>query len=332
MGVIAETPRMKIDGNGDEYLIAVIEFDELVDPLTTLLVGEGDTRAILTEAVISTQLSSIEISDESAKALRELIQGSAAYRGAAQSKVPTSERFASVLRGMEAEARLKEDDRDMLICHYNAPDHTLTARQMSALMGWGGQSANRFYGGLARRVAEELGWVPTEREGYDGYYVSGLILGSRPEGAFEWTMRPQVARALELLKWPELVRLGDKGSTQESEITEYGQRYAWQKRLERDSRAAKFAKTYHGYNCQACRMSFSEVYGNIGAGFIEAHHLVPLSDIRVGEERAYKPTDFAVLCSNCHRMIHRWPNTDNPQPSDIDGFTNMVRARKRTNY
>lgn len=330
-GLVVAPPHMKTDDGGEEYPVATIEFDELVDPFTTLLVSERDTRGILPETVINTQFSGIQISDDAAHALKELIKGSAAARTTAQSKVPPPERFASMLAKMEEEGRLKEYDRDMLICHYNTPDHTLTGRQMSALMGWGGQSANRFYGDLGRRVAEELAWVPTEREGYDGFYVSGLILGSRPRKAFEWTMRPQVVRALELLKWPELKRPSDGALTLGAgSVTEYGQQYAWQKRLERDSRVARLAKVHHGFNCQACKMSFSDVYGDIGVEFIEAHHLIPLSDIRSGEERAYKPSDFAVLCSNCHRMIHRWPDPDHPRPSDIDGFTKMIQARKGT--
>jgi hypothetical protein len=136
--------------------------------------------------------------------------------------VPAANRFASVFETMAKAGRLSEDDRDMLICHYNASEHKLTGREMSALMGWGGQTANRFYGNLARRIAEESDWVPTEHEGYDGFHVSVLILGSRSQGSFEWTMRPQVARALEMLKWPELTRLGGSEPAQGPlSITEY---------------------------------------------------------------------------------------------------------------
>ena len=67
----------------------------------------------------------------------------------------------------------------------------------------------------------------------------------------------------------------------------------------------------------------------IGADFIEAHHLVPLSHIKPGEERAYVADDFAVLCSNCHRMIHRWPDPSAPQPEDINGFAEMVRSGRQ---
>jgi 5-methylcytosine-specific restriction protein A len=46
-------------------------------------------------------------------------------------------------------------------------------------------------------------------------------------------------------------------------------------------------------------------YGEVGKGFIEAHHLTPLYSLK-GQKVTLDPRrDFSVLCSNCHRMIHR---------------------------
>ncbi|MEZ2379015.1 HNH endonuclease [Enterobacter sp. RCC_40] len=55
--------------------------------------------------------------------------------------------------------------------------------------------------------------------------------------------------------------------------------------------------------CEACGFDFKEVYGAIGSGFCKVHHLQPLSkaDGVVNTEL----TDLAIVCSNCHRMIHR---------------------------
>jgi 5-methylcytosine-specific restriction enzyme A len=61
-----------------------------------------------------------------------------------------------------------------------------------------------------------------------------------------------------------------------------------------------------GYVCQACSFSFAEKYGDQMEGFIEAHHKVPLSKLGVdGAELEPSATDFMVLCSNCHKAIHR---------------------------
>jgi hypothetical protein len=55
--------------------------------------------------------------------------------------------------------------------------------------------------------------------------------------------------------------------------------------------------------CDVCGFSFKEKYGDIGDGFIEAHHLVPIAEVNKRTKVAVK--DLALLCSNCHRMIHR---------------------------
>jgi 5-methylcytosine-specific restriction enzyme A len=82
--------------------------------------------------------------------------------------------------------------------------------------------------------------------------------------------------------------------------------YKIHKSYERNSRAAGEVKRFHGYTCQACDFNFVAVYGELGSNYIEAHHLKPLSALMLGEEVKYDiKTDFAVLCSNCHRMVHR---------------------------
>ncbi|MFJ7946820.1 HNH endonuclease [Streptomyces sp. NPDC096354] len=59
--------------------------------------------------------------------------------------------------------------------------------------------------------------------------------------------------------------------------------------------------------CEACEFDFEQQYGDRGAGYIECHHVVPLHE--AGEGRT-KLADLALICANCHRMIHRrapWP-------------------------
>jgi hypothetical protein len=55
--------------------------------------------------------------------------------------------------------------------------------------------------------------------------------------------------------------------------------------------------------CEACGFNFAAVYGGLGEGFAECHHRWPLA-----EYDAEAPTcleDLAVVCANCHRMLHR---------------------------
>jgi predicted HNH restriction endonuclease len=89
-------------------------------------------------------------------------------------------------------------------------------------------------------------------------------------------------------------------------------KYAFHRKIERNRTAAKQAKKFHGTRCQACDLDFAERYGAIGKGFIEAHHLKPIATLEEGMAVTYDvAADFAVLCANCHRMIHRCDDPSN---------------------
>lgn len=59
--------------------------------------------------------------------------------------------------------------------------------------------------------------------------------------------------------------------------------------------------------CEACGFSFVERYGERGKGFIEAHHTLPVAQLTKGSRTRVE--DLALLCSNCHRMIHSGDKT-----------------------
>jgi hypothetical protein len=52
-----------------------------------------------------------------------------------------------------------------------------------------------------------------------------------------------------------------------------------------------------------CHFDFKETYGELGAGFAEVHHKRPLSH-SPKKGRQVRPSELAVVCANCHRMIH----------------------------
>ncbi|UVC11191.1 DUF3578 domain-containing protein [Rhizobium sp. TH2] len=82
--------------------------------------------------------------------------------------------------------------------------------------------------------------------------------------------------------------------------------YRLHKRIERNPKASKEAKKVHGYVCKCCEFDFAEEYGDRGKHYIEAHHIKPLSSLIEGAPVEYDiKNDFTVLCSNCHRMVHR---------------------------
>jgi hypothetical protein len=55
--------------------------------------------------------------------------------------------------------------------------------------------------------------------------------------------------------------------------------------------------------CDVCGFSFRERYGDLGDGYIQAHHTVAISQLK--KETHTKVSDFALVCANCHRMLHR---------------------------
>ncbi|ARU62670.1 hypothetical protein CBW65_18080 [Tumebacillus avium] len=63
-------------------------------------------------------------------------------------------------------------------------------------------------------------------------------------------------------------------------------------------------KRIHGkLICEICRFDFEENYGIVGRDYIEGHHIVPMSEL--SEDHQTKVEDIALVCANCHRMLHR---------------------------
>ena len=56
-------------------------------------------------------------------------------------------------------------------------------------------------------------------------------------------------------------------------------------------------------DCEVCGFDFFEKYGKLGKGFIECHHRVPLAKFDGEKKTTIK--DLALVCANCHRMLHR---------------------------
>jgi 5-methylcytosine-specific restriction protein A len=65
--------------------------------------------------------------------------------------------------------------------------------------------------------------------------------------------------------------------------------------------------------CEACVFEFEPFYGDIGKGFIECHHRTPLSKFKA--ETKTSLVDLALVCSNCHRMLHK--NIDGISVEDL---------------
>jgi hypothetical protein len=94
----------------------------------------------------------------------------------------------------------------------------------------------------------------------------------------------------------------------ESAFPEGRERFGKHRTLERDGAISRKAKAKRlketgRLECEVCGFDFVETYGTVGTGFIEAHHTIPVASLD-GREKT-KISDLALVCSNCHRMLHR---------------------------
>jgi hypothetical protein len=85
--------------------------------------------------------------------------------------------------------------------------------------------------------------------------------------------------------------------------------YVMHRSRERDLRGAKIALAKANNKgrlvCEVpgCGFDFHDVYGAVGADYAHVHHLTPLSRLRGATRMTVD--DVAVVCANCHGMIHR---------------------------
>ncbi|GAA3144659.1 HNH endonuclease [Streptomyces rectiviolaceus] len=129
----------------------------------------------------------------------------------------------------------------------------------------------------------------------------------------------EMARAAELLReglrsgglqpvpLPEDEELDDDVSAPEGRVLYRRHRTRERNKALRTRKIASVLKQGGTLSCEACGFDFAKVYGERGKGYIECHHVVPL---HVAGEGTTRLADLALICSNCHRMIHRsapWP-------------------------
>ena len=75
-------------------------------------------------------------------------------------------------------------------------------------------------------------------------------------------------------------------------------------RYERDRRNRAAAIAIHGPACKGCGLEMGVRYGSIATGYVEIHHVTPVSQLGAGY--VIDPgRDLVPLCPNCHAVVHR---------------------------
>lgn len=108
------------------------------------------------------------------------------------------------------------------------------------------------------------------------------------------------------------------------EVNEGAVIYKLHKYRERDTKIIKKKKEREFIRlgklpCEACMFDFFQKYGELGYKYIECHHLTPLSEISTSTKTTL--TDLALVCSNCHRMLHR-----RVDELSVEGLKNLLTA------
>lgn len=166
--------------------------------------------------------------------------------------------------------------------------------------------------------------IPRESHRYD-LVINGkkyppkyvISIGNKYLNGDEWSSRKFnaveakdyfIRRGYKILDGGKLrIKFKIQTENSESKYPEGAEKYKLHRRLERDPNIGKKAKQIRfsesgELRCDVCNFSFSENYGEIGIGFIEAHHTVPVSKLK--GERKTRIDEIALVCSNCHRMLH----------------------------
>ncbi|WP_430410755.1 HNH endonuclease [Kordia sp.] len=106
-------------------------------------------------------------------------------------------------------------------------------------------------------------------------------------------------------EFDNLISFQESESKYNTSKNEGGKKVFTSIRYERQPSLSNEAKKIHGVNCSVCGFNFEEFYGSWGKGFIEVHHTQPLSENKGLEVFTDPEKDLAVVCANCHRMIHK---------------------------
>jgi hypothetical protein len=93
-------------------------------------------------------------------------------------------------------------------------------------------------------------------------------------------------------------------------VTEGKQYLRLHKTVERNGKVVKDKKklvldSTGDLTCEICKFSFHRTYDHYGKGFAECHHTTPIASLH--GERSTSLDDLAIVCANCHRMLHRYP-------------------------
>jgi hypothetical protein len=127
-----------------------------------------------------------------------------------------------------------------------------------------------------------------------GSYIRSYAICRTPKWLYsEEVLRPEVP--------PEILNLPDPATEGRRKLVSHLIRERNRGLVERKKRLVLEAAGRLA--CEVCGFDFRERYSTLGDGFCEVHHRLPLSEAESQVQTRLE--DLAIVCANCHRMIHR---------------------------
>lgn len=214
--------------------------------------------------------------------------------------VPSAEQYR---RAFAQLGKLSNAHLDLLRAHYRAPQRRATATELAQAVGYESyRGVNLQYG----RLGELLRGALSYDEGQASYTVASFVPpGQEGNSEWVWVMHPELAQALEAMGWVEgSVSLLPEELEAATAFVEGAVRQVLVNTFERNPTARRRCIAHYGASCCICSFNFAAAYGEAGDGYIEVHHLRPLSEVRA--EYVVDPiADLRPVCANCHAILHR---------------------------
>jgi 5-methylcytosine-specific restriction protein A len=182
--------------------------------------------------------------------------------------------------------------------------------RLAVILGLGPGERFRSANGVYMKMMNFRRWDPS----FASAGKKGLSRGNKDEGVV-WaefaTDRARLAataasiRAALDLEDAALLAVGDDDGVEEAaegRVLTRLHRIRERNRALVETRKARALAETGRLECEVCDFDFASRYGERGHGFMEAHHTRPVHTLLPGDKT--RLTDLALVCANCHRMIH----------------------------
>lgn len=169
---------------------------------------------------------------------------------------------------------------------------------------------------LAKDESEYLETIPASRA--SNYWRNGVRAIS--QNVFE-KIKGRAKLGTPVINKNKAETLNDREVLLES-IQEGSPKACFSTAYERSKALREQAIAIHGTSCAACGFSFKSVYGEYGEGYIQIHHIFPVSEF--DKPRAVNPElELVPLCANCHAIVHRRKG----RTLSIEELKNLISAQ-----